>query len=138
MTRYVLDACALLALLQNETGNEKVISVFNEAADEGTATITMNTINLLEVYYKVYKARGKEQAERMITELKKLPVTINQEISDELFAQAGRFKVMYTVSLADSIALAQASLLNAQLLTADHHEFDAVEKSESVRFLWIR
>ena len=58
MSRYVLDACALIALLQDETGADKVAAVFN-AASKGEAEIVMHKINLLEVYYGVYRSRGK-------------------------------------------------------------------------------
>jgi len=137
MNQYVLDACALMALLQNEPGADKVASIINTAYS-GKATITINTINLLEIYYDAYRSHGKEQADRMIAELEKRLIVVNHEINGKLFEEAGRFKATYKISLADSIALAQALVLDAELLTADHHEFDAVEKSEPIRFLWIR
>ena len=137
MSRYVLDACALLAYLQKEQGANTVSSILN-AAEKGTATITMHIFNLLEVYYKIYRAQGKERANFILAELKKRPLLINSEISDELFTEAGRLKAAYKISIADCVALAQASILNAELLTSDHHEYDAVEKSEPIRFHWIR
>jgi predicted nucleic acid-binding protein len=90
------------------------------------------------VYYKVYRIRGEKEAKRMFAEFKKRPISINHEISDELFEEAGRLKATYKISIADSIALAQASVLDAEFLTSDHHEFDAVEKSERIQFHWIR
>ena len=137
MNYYVLDACALIALLHNETGSDKVVTVINEAF-KGKAIITMSKLNLLEVYYDTYRSLGKEQANLMLSELKKCPVTINNEISDEVFKEAGRLKACYKVSLADSIALAEAFVSGGLLLTADHHEFDTVEKNEKIRFMWIR
>ena len=50
MNRYVLDACALLAMLRNEPGADKVAAAINEA-NTGDAEITMHKVNLLEVYY---------------------------------------------------------------------------------------
>jgi len=137
MSQFVLDACALLAILKKEPGADKVISVL-EAADKGTDSITINKINLLEVYYKVYRIQGKERANHIISEVKKRRLEINQEISDALFKEAGRLKATYKISFADSIALAQALILKAELVTADHHEFDTIEKNEPIRFLWIR
>ncbi|MDR3277923.1 MAG: PIN domain-containing protein [Oscillospiraceae bacterium] len=135
--RYVLDACALIALLQDETGAEHVAAVIN-AAYRGEAIITMNKLNLLEVYYDVYRSRGKEQADVMIVEFKKRPITIASEITDEIFAEAGRLKAFYKISLADSIALAETAVSEGELLTADHHELDMVEKSEKIKIQWIR
>ncbi|MCL1883364.1 MAG: hypothetical protein FWF81_06415 [Defluviitaleaceae bacterium] len=42
------------------------------------------------------------------------------------------------ISLADAMALAQASVENAPLVTAVHHELDAVEADGKVEFYWIR
>ena len=92
MKHYVLDACALIALLQDEAGAEKVSSVIN-AANDGKASVTMNKVNLLEDYYDVYRARGKQQADLMWTELKKRPIEINSEITDSIFIEAGRLIV---------------------------------------------
>ena len=137
MIRYVLDACALIALLQDEQGADVVAAAFN-AISHGEAEIIMNKINLLEVYYDAYRLRSKEQAGLMLSEFKKRPITINAEISDEIFNEAGRLKATYKISLADSFALAQAIVSGAELLTSDHHEFDPIEGKEGLRFCWIR
>ena len=52
--------------------------------------------------------------------------------------EAGRLKATYRISLADSIALAEASVSGGILLTADHHELELVEKNENIVFHWIR
>jgi len=137
MTHYTLDACALIALLHDELGADKVANAINDAFN-GKAIIVMNKINLLEVYYDAYRSLGKDQANLMISELLKCPIIINSEISDEIFKEAGRLKATYKISLADSIALAQTIILNGSLLTADHHEFDVIEKTENISFQWIR
>jgi predicted nucleic acid-binding protein len=98
----------------------------------------MHKLNLLEVYYDTYRTIGKEQAEKLITEFLKQPVSINAEISDEIFDEAGRLKATYKISLADSVALAEAAVSGGALLSSDHHEFDMVEKNENIRFEWIR
>jgi len=137
MNLYILDACALVALLQDEPGADMVAAVFN-AANNGEAKIIMNKVNLLEVYYDAYRSHGKEQADLMISEMKKRPIEINAEMSDEIFNEAGRLKASYRISLADSIALAQTIASDGELLSADHHEFDVIEGNEPIRFYWIR
>ena len=67
MNRYVLDACALIALLQEEPGADKVADVLN-SADNDEAEIVMHKVNFLEVYYDAYRSRGKDQANLMWTE----------------------------------------------------------------------
>ena len=137
MKLYVMDACALIALLQNEPGADKVSDVLN-AANKGEVTIIMHKANLLEVYYDAYRYRGKEQADLMLFEVKKRPITINAEITDEIFSEAGRMKSLYKISFADSFALAQAIVSGGELLTSDHHEFEVIEQSENIKFDWIR
>jgi predicted nucleic acid-binding protein len=136
--RYVLDACALLALLCDETGADVVAEVIN-AANAGTVELSMHKANLLEVYYDRYRAAGKEKADLFLFEFKKRPITIISDISDALFEEAGRLKSQYKISFADIFALATASVLGGTLLTADHHEMEAVEQSEpNIKLQWIR
>jgi len=137
MSLFVLDACALLALLRNESGADKVADAIN-STDRGESKIIMNKINLLEVFYDIYRSLGKDKANFILNEIKKRPIEINAKITDEIFTEAGRLKATYKISLADSFALAQAIVVDGGLLTADHHEFDVIEKQEKIDFQWIR
>jgi len=137
MTRYVLDACALMAALYGEKGANVVKAAFDKA-DEGTAKIIMHKANLLEVYYDLLRNLGKEKANVILSEIKKRPIEIIAEISDEFFETAGRLKGTYKISFADSFALAQAAVCDGALLTSDHHEFDAIECKEDIIFAWVR
>ena len=137
MSNYVLDACALLALLRNEPGADIVAAAFN-ATNHSDSEIIINKVNLLEVYYDLYRTVGKYIAGDILSEIKKRPLTINTEISDEIFIEAGRLKALYKISLADSFALAQALVSDGELLTSDHHEFDPLVECEPIAFHWIR
>ena len=134
---YVLDACAMLAVLAKEPGADKVVEVYKKAAS-GEATLLMNKLNLLEVYYGLFREYGKERANMFFEEVKQSPIVINHTISDELFMAAGRLKASYKISLADSVALAETAISRGVLLTADHREFDAIDKDGEITFLWIR
>jgi predicted nucleic acid-binding protein len=74
----------------------------------------------------------------MLEKIKRTPILVIPEIDDKVFLEAGRLKAAYKISLADSIAVASASVSGAALITADHHELDAVEATERIRFFWIR
>ena len=137
MTTYVLDACAMLAVLSNEEGADVVEDVYEKAALDEVVLI-INKLNLLEVYYFLFRVYGKDHADAFYNEIKHSPIRIYHEISDDVFREAGRLKASYKVSLADSIALAQTIVLDGNLLTADHHEFDSLEGREPIRFHWIR
>ena len=75
---------------------------------------------------------------RRFPEVKKRPITINAEITDKIFTEAGRLKASYKISFADSFALAQALVSGGEFLTADHHEFETIEEREPIQFHWIR
>jgi predicted nucleic acid-binding protein len=137
MRRYVLDACALLALLRDEEGSDIVADAIN-SANVGESEIIMHKANLLEVYYDLYRSIGENEAERILAEINKRPIIINPEITNEIFSHAGRLKASYKISFADSFALAQSIVSGGELLTADHHELDPIEGNEPIRFLWIR
>ena len=139
MKSYVLDACAVIALFRNETGAEKVAEIVNEAFN-GESFVIINKINALEIYYDILRDYGLAAADEFLNALENLPISIQDRITNPLFKEAGRFKANYRISLADSIALAEASINNFILLTADHHEFDVIENSskENITFCWIR
>jgi len=73
-----------------------------------------------------------------VDDIKQSPIVVNREISDEIFLEAGRLKATYKISLADSIALAQAVVSGGSLLTSNHHEFDVIEGKEDINFAWVR
>ena len=133
---FVLDACALLAVSRNEKGADIVVDVYNQAS-KGEAKLFINRINLLEIYYDFYRYKGKDYADSFVNTIKCSEVHIC-EFDEEIFTQAGRLKATYKISLADSIALAQAIVLKGSLLTCDHHEFDTIEGKEPLTFHWIR
>jgi len=135
--QYVLDACALIAFLRHEDGADVVENTLFEAAN-GTADIRMNKLNLLEVYYGDYRAHGKEAANSMLDAVTRLPITVISELTDSVFEEAGRLKATYRMSLADAVVLAEASICDGVVLTADHHELDSVEQNEKIAFKWIR
>ena len=138
---YVLDACALIALLKGEHGGDKVLAVY-EKADKGNATIIINKVNLFEVYYEFYRNDGKEYAEKILDRIIQSPIIKILETTYDVFKEAGYWKTSkkYKISFADSFALAQAVVLGGLLMTADHHEFDIIEQfgEENITFYWIR
>ena len=56
MKVYVLDACALLAVLAMEEGAPAIRDLFQKTVDR-QAVLMMNKFNFLEVYYKIYDPR---------------------------------------------------------------------------------
>ena len=137
MKKFVFDACELIALLADEEGADKVEYILRKAETDD-CLIYMNKINILEIYYWVYREESKEKAEKVLEKILSLPIIVIETFEDNVFKEAGRLKATYRMSLADSIALAEAKIRKAEILTSDHHEFDVVEKKEKIKFYWIR
>lgn len=137
MMGYVLDACALLAFLCKEDGGACVDALL-QSAEKGETRICINIINLYEVYYKNIRKAGLYVANEFLGMFNAMAVEVVFMRVDSIFAEAARFKTNYRMSLADSFAIATAFCRGATLVTADHHEFDAVRQDGPVDFLWIR
>jgi PIN domain nuclease of toxin-antitoxin system len=132
--RVILDACALIAFLNDEPGADVV-----EDALANVATVEIAAINLLEVAYDAVRKTGRpEAASEVLRDVEDLPITIHRLVDDEMIRRAAYFKTHFRISLADSIALAFSEQSNSPLMTSDHGEFDPVQLAGSVRFIWIR
>jgi uncharacterized protein len=134
---YIFDACALIALMHDEDGSE-IVETKLEKAMKGEIEIFMNKLNLLEIYYGLYREEGIETAEEIYNRISMLPITIIDILEDDVFKIAGRIKATYKLSLADSIVIGEAAAKSGIVVTCDHHEFDIVEYNESIEFEWIR
>jgi PIN domain nuclease of toxin-antitoxin system len=131
---YVLDACAIIALLKNEKGADIIDSVFVRAKT-GDCSVSISKYNLLEMYYGFYREDGKDFAEQQVQAVKNSGITIIDTLSDAVFSEAGRLKAHYQISLADAIVLSHGIVDNAIIISSDHHEFDVVEQAEKISFL---
>jgi len=99
---------------------------------------SMHEINLLEIYYGVYRDEGKEIAEQTYDKVFDLPIKFVKGLRENVFREAGRLKAVYKISLADSIALSEAKIRRIPLVTCDHHEFDPIQDKNELDFFWIR
>ena len=135
MDKCVLDACALIAFTYKEEGAD-IVKALLINAEKGDVEVYMNKVNLFEVYYNARRSEGLEKADAFYTMIQKMPIMVINGISDEVLYEAGRIKSTYKVSLADSIALGEASVLQASIYTSDHHEFDTIESNESIKWVY--
>jgi len=137
MTNYVFDASALVAFFNDENGADVVDGLLSEALN-GTCSVTMNKYNLLEIYYGYLRVNGEKFAEKILNSIEESCIRIADVLTDGILRQAGKLKVAYKISLADAIALSQATIDDAIFVTSDHHELDAVARDGKIKFLWIR
>lgn len=134
---FVLDACALIANLSGEAGGERVEQLLDRAR-HNEIRLFLHALNLYEIYYPYLRTTGHEVAESVWSDVMAMPVEISYTFDEPLVRKAAEIKAYHRLSVADSFLLAQAVLLNAKVITSDHHEFDVVEPTGLVRFEWIR
>lgn len=131
---YVLDACAMIALLRREQGEDVVWAHLSDPNN----TCFAHAINLCEVYYDFHRDAGETAAENAIEDLKALKVVERGDFDEAFWKDAGKLKARGKVSLADCLAIALTNRLGGVLLTSDHHELDAVAAAGVCSITFIR
>jgi uncharacterized protein len=134
---YIIDACALLAFLNDEEGADKIEDLFNQSV-ANDITVSMSIINLLEVYYGELRDKGADIAQIVLDIVQHYSIKIIDAISEQIFREAARLKAAYKMSIADCIGLATAIELSGQFVSSDHSELEAVAENESSLIFWFR
>ena len=127
---YILDAYALLAFLEAEEGGE----IVKEFLQTPGALFYISVVNFGEVYYIVYRERGKESAQLVENELKQ---SNNIRIIDATWERAkiaAELKSRGRISYADCFAAALAIEKEAPLITGDK-EFSVV--ADKIQVIWL-
>lgn len=85
----------------------------------------MSWINLCEVYYRVARDHGQDEADEVLRDLRKL-LQCDLPTTRRMIA-AARLKVDHTIALADCFAIATAAAHRVTLLTGDPEILGAKE-----------
>lgn len=117
MKTYVLDASALLALLEKKPGAPMVNEFLKEAL-RSRAQVLMSAANCGEVYSKLVRARGRDEAQATLTVIHPLPITL-ENVTPQRALQAAEVKVKYKLYYVDAFAAALALEYKATLVTSD-------------------
>ena len=116
---YLLDSSAVLALIEEEPGAERVAKLLR------TGRAILPWIALLEVRYITLQECGAMEAERRQSYLLAIPSLVDWAVDAALLAQAAIFKAGLRLSFADSLIAAYASKHEAVLVHKDP-EFDSL------------
>jgi ribonuclease VapC len=134
---YIFDACALIALLNEEKGEGyEVVAELFDRAEAGKITLCMSIVNLCEVYYGYIRNDGKEEADRIMKNVACLPLNIINTISETVYREASLFKGTYPLSLGDAFLCGTAKSTGAIIVTKDS-EIRKPEQAEGLTVLWI-
>jgi len=130
----VLDASAMLAYLRDEAGADIVTPLL---ADE-EQTCYAHAMNVCEVYYDFLRQADRAVASASVRALLDTGLDIREDMDAEFWMAVGQYKVKYRISLADCCGLALANRLQADFITADHHEMDSLVNNGICQIQFIR
>ena len=132
MASPVLDSFALLVFLFKERGHQKVVDVFEQAAERDEAAL-IAAPNWAEVRYIVQRKIGVKRWSEVRSTILALPLEI--VAADQALAEAaGAVKAAKKMSLADCFAVALAQQNGAAVYTGDP-EFKAVANEVKIVLL---
>lgn len=131
MRRVVLDASALMTFFEDRPGAAKVEELIAGAV-EGKCELLMSVVNWGEVYYSVWRAKGRDPARRVLAEIAQLPIDL-VDAGFQLTKVAAEFHAQHKLPYADCFAASLAVNRKAFLATSDN-DFTQVEKH--VPILW--
>ena len=133
MKTTVFDASAVLALLFNETGADKVEAILHKGA-EADKPILISAVNWAEVLYRMQRKRGAEGVHTAKRFERTMPLEV-APVNRELAEVAAELKANHGLALADAFAAALCKANKAELVTCDP-DFEVVK--QQIKIAWIR
>jgi len=136
MNEFILDAWAILALLQSEEPAAGQVKQLLEEVQTGQITLYISMINLGEVFYRVGKVKGESEARQTLSQIGSLNLNVIPATDEQVLA-AATLKIKHPISYADAFAAAAAIELEATLVTGDP-ELVALQNILKIRPLFRR
>ena len=121
----VIDSSAFSKFLMKEEGWEKIIPYFDpDLEPHAVDMLIIETTNVIWKYMKKYKLITREQALGLYKQMRKL---IEEEVvilepSEKYLQEALKIAMDYDLPIYDSLFLAQARNLRAELITSDKRQ----------------
>jgi predicted nucleic acid-binding protein len=129
---YVLDANAILDLVEDGGGAERMEQLCKEAAHRRTPLL-MSVVNWGEVFYYLWQRRGEEMARRTMGNLSRLPLDL-VHVDLRQVEKASEIKAVHKIPYVDCLAAALAENREAVLVTSDR---DFEKLGRRVDLLWL-
>jgi uncharacterized protein with PIN domain len=127
---FVLDACAFIALLEDEPGAARV----EELLQQPTNRCLIHAISACEIYYDLHRRGNTADADSLEAIFAGYDLELLETLPAQLWRLAGNLKAEWRrVSLADCFALALTIQEEGTLVTSDHHELDRIAEAEVCR-----
>ena len=129
---YVLDASALLVLMDNRPNARRVKRLIDESAGSNT-TLLASVVNLGDVFYISWQRQGEQSARDTLDDISLLPIKILPVDSAQAL-KAAELRALHHVPYVDCLAAALASIHQATLVTTDH-DFEKLGRHFPI--LWL-
>lgn len=129
---YVLDANAVLHLVQDEAGAERMEVLIKEAVHQRTPLL-ISVVNWGEVFYHAWQRHGEEKARQTMANLSRLPLDLVPVDLPQVF-KASEIKAVHKIPYVDCLAAALAEMRQAVLVTSDR---DFEKLGRRVQVLWL-
>lgn len=110
---FVLDSSALLTLIEDEAGANRVEDVLRRHR------VLLPWVALMEVYYITKREQGQFEADRRHTLIKQMPAEVLWDGDEPTVLLAGDLKAALRLSFADALIAAMARRHGAILLHKD-------------------
>jgi predicted nucleic acid-binding protein len=130
--KYVLDANAVLDMVDAGPGAQRVKEIIQETFRERCSTI-ISVLHWGEVFYHVWQERGEEKARWTMGNLSRLPLELVPVDLPQVM-KAGEIKAVHKIPYVDCIAAGLAELRQAVLVTSDG---DFEKLGRRIPILWI-
>ena len=127
-TPYLLDTSAILTLLEDEEGAQRVETLLRREE------VLFPFLALLETYYITLQEHTEDVADQRYALLKQLPKEILWSVDEPTLLTAGRLKAAHRLSLADALIAAFAVQHQAILVHKDP-EMAALKDAVEMEFL---
>ena len=129
---YVLDANALINLLMNAPGADRIAQLVRDSNRLGSPLL-VSVANWGEVFYLSWQRHGEQSARETMADLSRLPFRV-VAVDVPQVLKAGEIKARHNIPYVDCMAAALASIHQATLVTSDR-DFEKLGRHFPI--LWI-
>lgn len=135
MTKNIIfDSFALIAHFRKEEGSDQISKLLSEIAI-GEREGFISVINVGEIYYMLHRKAGKVNAEKSLSIIKTLPLTIITADFETTY-QASQLKSNFRISFTDAFAASLTIEKKGTLITGDP-EFKSLRKEKNFKVHFI-
>lgn len=118
--KYLLDTSAVLTLIEDEAGADRVKQIFSHES------VVLPWAVLMEVYYMTLYEKGEEEAEIRFAMLRHSTAEVVWEMNEVVTLRAAKIKSQNTLSFADAV-IASIAVQHGAILVHKDPEYEQLK-----------